>query len=576
MYFKNREVDIAYVKSLSKNELDSLSYAIRQEIIRVISTNGGHLSANLGVVELELALARYFDFPTDKLLIDVGHQSYTYKIITGRDMNTLRKKNGVSGFQKREESIYDVFEAGHSSTSLSAALGMAIARDAKNEKYEVIALIGDASIVNGMAFEALNDIGQQKHKVIIVLNDNDMSVSKTVGAISKSSHSINSIYEHFGLDLIGPIDGHNIPQIEAALAKAHQSSRSSVIHVYTEKGKGYRFAETDSLGIYHGISPFKVQTGETIPSHPHQISYSHFFGQLVENALDEDPLISVICPAMVLGSGLLSPFEKYPSRCFDVGIAEEHAMTLASGMALNGLKPIISMYSTFLQRAFDQLSHDLARMNCNSILLIDRAGLVGEDGETHQGIFDEGFIMNTPNMVLTTPSDKGTSRALFELARNYVGPFAIRFPRGYFTVLDEDQDYHLEFGRWLETYHHDEAKVAVITLGNTVERLKRLIEPENLPINLYNALFLKPFDTKCLDSLLDFEKIIIINPMGTKIGFVSAVSDYLLNKDYRGEIKTLAIKDEFIKQATLKEQYKDNCLDDEYLFSVIKDSLKTK
>lgn len=567
---KKVQFDIKTLKQMDYDELNVLAYRIREEIIRVVSLNGGHLSANLGVVELEMALMRYFDFPHDKLLIDVGHQSYTYKLLSGRRLDTLRKKNGISGFQKRDESPYDVFEAGHSSTSLSAALGMAIARDLKKEKYNIIALIGDASIVNGMALEALNDIGQQNHKIIIVLNDNDMSVSKTVGAIQNHSRNFSSVYERFGLDYIGPVNGHNIKKLESAFEEACKREKSVVIHAYTEKGKGYSFAREDTLGVFHGIKPFKVQTGEQIDTHPMQTSYSSFFGSLVEEYMEENDRVTLICPAMVLGSGLINVYNHFPSRCFDVGIAEEHALTLAAGMALNGIKPIVSIYSTFLQRAFDQLSHDVCRMNLDVLLLIDRAGLVGEDGETHQGLYDEGFIFNTPNIVLTAPSDMKTSRALFELSKKYHGPFAIRYPRSYFRGDDKDGHLSLEFGKWLCPYSKDDAQIALITYGSLVDLLVDEIKKENLKVTLYNAVFLKPYDTEALHQMLDKKHIFIMNSMATRHGFVQEIEDYLIKEGYQGQIHTYYVPDSFVKQASIKEQLADNKVDYVYLMSEIK------
>lgn len=569
MIYKNRELDIAYLKELSYEELSEVCFSLRKEIIRIVSNNGGHLSSNLGVVELEIALVRFFDFPKDKLLIDVGHQSYTYKIITGRNMDTLRKRNGVSGFQKREESIYDVFEAGHSSTSLSAALGMATTRDLQKDHYEVVALIGDASIMNGMALEALNDIGSRKHKVIIVLNDNDMSVSKTVGALHNYTDE-KSVYRDFGLEYIGPIDGHNIEELENAFQMAKNSMRSIVIHTYTEKGKGYSFAEDDTLGAYHGISPFKVRTGIPIKDHPNQVSYSSFFGNLVDKEMGKNKKITLICPAMTLGCGLQNSFLKYHHRCFDVGIAEEHSVTLAAGMALGGYKPILCIYSTFLQRAFDQVSHDVARMNLPVLFLIDRSGLVGEDGETHQGLYDEAFLLNTPNMVVTVPSDMATSVALFQLGISYnSGPFAIRYPRGYYMEDDEEQNINLEFGKWRKETSGDDC-ISIIACGDIVPRLKKLLAKENISVHLYNALFLKPFDTAMLEDAMKAKNIFLIDIMATKNGFVSEIVCYLSEHHYKGDVRTYAVKDEFIKQGTLKEQLKDNGLDDETLLNEIK------
>ncbi len=567
MNFKGKEVNIPLIKELSYEELGELSYAIRQEIIRIVSKNGGHLSSNLGVVELELALARFFDFPKDKLIIDVGHQSYTYKIITGRNMNTLRLKNGVSGFQKRDESPFDVFEAGHSSTSLSAALGMAITRDLSKDNYHIIALIGDASIMSGMALEALNDIGSKRHKVIIVLNDNNMSVSKTVGALHSYGND-HTIYHEFGLDYIGPINGHHIEELENSFKKAVESPKSVVIHVHTEKGKGYPFAEDDTIGTYHGISPFKVRTGEPINHHVGQKSYASYFGELIDKEMGKNKNLLLICPAMIFGSGLQNSFLKYPRRTFDVGIAEEHSITLASGMALNGYKPLVVIYSTFLQRAFDQVSHDMARMNLPILLLVDRSGLVGEDGETHQGLYDEAFLMNTPNITLVTPSDMKTSKALFHMGISYPHPFVIRYPRGVYLENDHEEEISLSYGKWIKEM---EAKpsIAFISLGHTIPRIKERLVKLGIHINIYNAIFLKPIDEEALKEAMENPYIIIVDIMATRIGFVNYIASKLEEYHYKGEVYLKAVKDEFIKQASFKEQLSDNDLDDDKILELI-------
>lgn len=570
--FKNEPVTIENIKKMTYEDLTSLCSLLREEILSLVSVNGGHLSSNLGVVELTVALARFFDFPRDKLLIDVGHQSYTYKFITGRDMKTLRKKGGISGFQKRSESIYDCFEAGHSSTSLSAALGMAVARDLKGEDYEVVALIGDASIMNGMALEALNDIAQRKSKLNIILNDNNMSISKTVGALHKLKEA-STLYEAFGLDYIGPINGHDIKAIEEALKEAKSREKSVVIHVITEKGKGYSYAQYDRLGIYHGISPFKVSTGLPI-SGSNRTTYSSYFGKLVLNEIEKNPNVVVINPAMSLGSNLQKAFLKYPKRCFDVGIAEEHAITFASGLALNGVKPIISIYSTFLQRGFDQLSHDIARMNLNSLFLIDRSGLVGEDGETHQGIYDEAFILNTPNVVLSVPSDKSTSKALFDLGVVYNGPYAIRYPRNYYEENDVVKPLELKVGEWIKETASNDKKLAIITYGSLVNELKNYINDNNVNVSLYNALFLNPFDEDKIKEISTFDNIIIVNIMATENGFNNKLIAYLNRLNYKGNIISKAVKNEFIVQATIKEQMIDSSVDISSTIELINDILK--
>ena len=565
--FQDKEVTISRLKEMSYDELNSLCALLREEILSVVSKNGGHLSSNLGVVELIVALVRFFDFPHDKLFIDVGHQSYTYKLLTGRDLSTLRKKGGISGFQKRNESIYDVFEAGHSSTSLSGAIGYAVARDLKKENYDVVALIGDSSIMNGLSLEALNDIGRRKNKVIIILNDNDMSVSKTVGAIHHVA-SAPEFYKNFGLNYIGEIDGHNILDIENALKEARNSDKSVIVHVITEKGKGYSYAQYDRLGIYHGISPFKVSTGRP-SSTADSISYSSYFAKLVESSIKNDDKCVVINPAMVLGSSMQAMFMKYPDRCFDVGIAEEHAITFASGLALNGLKPIISIYSTFLQRGFDELSHDIARMKLPALFLIDRCGLVGEDGETHQGLYDEAFILNTPNMILCVPSDLSTSKALYENGINYNGPYAIRYPRGNYYNDDKEYELHLKIGKWLKLTTSKNNKIALITYGKFINEYKKEIVNNNLDVSLYNALYLNPFDEEMLLDIINHDNIIILNTMASSNGFNNKLISRLNELNYKGNIISKAVKNEFIEQGTIEEQLMDNGIDKKSILSII-------
>jgi len=379
-----------FLNDLKYAELDILANKIRQEIIAKTSQYGGHLSSNLGVVEITIALHRMFNFKHDKLIFDVGHQSYTHKILTGRSLEYLRNRNGVSGFQKICESYYDCFEAGHSSTSLSAAQGFALNRDAKGEKYDVVAVIGDASVVNGLAFEALNNISHNKNKVIIILNDNEMSISRPTGGMGKffskistassynrlkssfTSRVKNAIkrklvpttyFDNMGFQYIGCIDGHNIKALEKAIVRAKRTPRSVVLHVSTIKGKGYKYAENDTTGYWHGVTPFEIETGKPKNLHPESLSWSHLYSNLLAELMAKRNDIVIISPATVKGSGLEDLFASYPSRTFDVGIAEGHAVTLASGLAVAGTHPIVSIYSTFLQRAFDQIIHDIARMN---------------------------------------------------------------------------------------------------------------------------------------------------------------------------------------------------------------------
>lgn len=439
-----------FLKSLSIKELNILAQEIREFLIENISKTGGHLSSNLGVVELTIALHYVFNSPTDKIFFDVGHQSYVHKILTGRakDFSTLRQFHGLSGFQKRSESVHDVWEAGHSSTALSASVGMAFARDLDHQKYHIVPVIGDAAIVGGESLEALNHLGATETKVIIVLNDNQMSISKNVGGFSeflsevRTSHAYNKakdeyrdilsrfeigekiyhltsqaknlikrrvidskIFGEFGVDYLGPFNGHDISELIRAFEKAKTTEKSVVVHVLTTKGKGYPFAENDTKGVWHGVEPFDRQTGRFIQS-SEALSYSQLIADEVYRHMRQDKDIVAITPAMISGSKMEKIFHDFKERAFDVGIAEEHACTFAAGLAISGKKPFLSIYSSFLQRAYDQLNHDIARMNLPVVLGIDRAGLVGRDGETHHGVFDLGILKPLPNTVIFAPASK--------------------------------------------------------------------------------------------------------------------------------------------------------------------------
>ena len=584
-----------FLKELSYKELDVLSEDIRNYILDITSKNGGHLSSNLGAVEATISLCRNFDFTKDKIIFDVGHQSYTYKILTGRDLTKLRKKDGVSGFQKMSESPYDHFEAGHSSTSISAASGIALARDLRKEHYNVIAFIGDSSIQNGLAFEALNNLAQSHHKVIIVLNDNDMSIGQAVGGMSKIFRNFSSssfyirtknfnrkifkatrfgrwlwrqftkvknwfkrkvinltIFDNLGFDYIGPVDGHYIKNIDKALAKAKKSQKSVVLHLKTIKGKGYKYAEDDLEGDWHGVSGFNVETGE-IDSKDAMVSWSEQYKCLLKNEMETNDNIVTIVPATGHGSSLDSLFKLYPKRMIDVGIAEEHAFTLAGGLASNGIHPVVSIYSTFLQRSYDELSHDVARMNFNMTILIDRAGLVGSDGDTHQGVYDEAFLYTIPNVTIAMASRSNEALSLMKESLCNHGVFAIRYPREFFhNKVDEVKK--IPYGSWkleLESKAHD---VAIVSTGPATLGLKQKLESLKKNVSLYNAIYLRPFDQKKAEELLSYKKVIIYNAYATREGFANALEAFLLNHKYQGEVVIKTVPTAFIKQATIEEQ----------------------
>lgn len=596
--------DPKFLKTLSYKELNLLCANIREEIINATSVNGGHVASNLGVVELTVALHRTFDFSKDKLLLDVGHQCYTHKILTGRSLDKLRKKDGISGFQKRNESIYDCFEAGHSSTSISTALGMAVARDLNKENYDIVAVIGDGSVTSGLAFEGLNNLGHLNNKVIIVLNDNDMSISKPTGAFARflqrirTSVSYNrkkksyqrfmcktrfglwlynisanikntfkkmflssNIFDTMGFAYIGPIDGHNIKAMEKALKQAQKASRSVVIHVQTIKGKGYKYSEEDHLGIWHGVPPFDKDTGTF------KCDQVTCWSQAIANDLDEilakNEKTVLINPAMVQGSCLNGIFKKYKGRTFDVGICEEHAFTMASGLALSGYHPIISIYSTFMQRAYDEIQQDLARMNLNVTITIDRAGLVGADGETHQGIFDEAMLYTIPNTVITMPSNNEEAKILLNESLNNHGAFAIRFPKAKISSANNDA-LSFNFGEWLKV-RDTKSDDVIVSFGPIINDLKEKISN----IDIINAIYQKPILDDNIKHILNYKCVILYTPYGTIDGFINNFIEKLTLYNYRGVIRVVAIKQDFIKASSQIEQMVDTHVTIEDLIKVI-------
>lgn len=579
-----------FLHDLSYKELDLLSSDLRKYLLHVTSENGGHLSSNLGVVEATIALCRSFDFAKDKIIFDVGHQCYTYKVLTGRSLENLRKEDGPAGFQKMNESIYDHFEAGHSSTSISAAAGMAVARDLNKEKYDIVAFIGDASIVNGLALEGLNTLGNSNHKVIIIFNDNDMSITKPVGGLASSFRKLSNsalyrrskhayqkilkttgfgrwilrqtskiknwikrhllamnIFDNIGLGYIGPIDGHDIKHLEKAIQKAKRFDNSVVVHIKTIKGKGYKYAENDDSGKWHGVGKFDIETGKIL-SDPKKISWSEIYSSDLHNIMCNHDNTVLMVPATGVGSGLQNVFDSFPDRCFDVGIAEEHAITMSAGLAVSGKHPFISIYSTFLQRGFDEINHDLARMNLNATLMIDRSGLVGADGETHQGIYDESFLISTPNTVVAMASREEEAYGLMQESLNNHGVFCIRYPRS--SIVPNGKKETVPFGKWKKEL--DGAKAVVISLGPITLELKDLLQDKD--VALYNAIYQKPLDEEMIGEAMQYSKIIIYDAYATISGFASYLSEYLLTHGYKGEVIVKAIPETFVSKATIEEQ----------------------
>ena len=593
------------IKKLNDNELLNLGEEMRKFLIESVSKTGGHLSSNLGVVELTLSLFKTFDIGRDKLIWDVWHQSYIHKILTGRKdgFKNLRKKDGLSGFPKRSESIYDCFQTGHSSTSISAALGMARARDIKKEKHNVIAVIGDGALTGGLAFEALNDIGFRKTKMIIVLNDNQMSIAKNVGGVSiylnklrmkpkynKIKSNINTelskskggkvvlsnmlklknglkslvvdsmLFEDMGIKYIGPIDGHNIKLMNEVFSMAKNINGPVIVHTTTKKGKGYEFAEK-SPSKFHGISPFNLENGQVCKTCCE--TYSSAFGKALNKIAKEDKDVVAITAAMPDGTGLKEFSKNFPERFFDVGIAEEHAVTLSAGMASSGLKPVFAVYSTFLQRAYDEILHDVCIQNLPVVFAIDRAGVVGEDGETHQGILDISYLSTMPNMTIVAPKSLKEVEILLRWALNKKTPVAIRYPKGGDKLNNLPVLKEINYGKW-EVLNKGE-NLAIIACGKTVEfameALYKLKE-KNINPTIINATFIKPIDEEKIKYLAENNfNIITVEDNMKQGGLGSSILNSLNNYNYKKTIKILAYEDKFIEQASVDIIYKENFLD---------------
>ena len=603
----------SFLKKMSVFELEELSRNIRNFLIDKISITGGHLSSNLGIVDLTIAIHKVFNAPKDKIIFDVGHQSYTHKILTGRahEFDKLRQYNGLSGFQKMSESIYDCYEAGHSSTSLSAALGYAIARDLDKKKHNVVAIIGDGSIGNGLAYEALNHIGSLNTKLIVILNDNEMSISKNVGAIHNTLDKIRSnfknekikkvpylgkkiksgtklikesfkkiymkegyLFEEFGFTYYGPINGHDYDEMISYLEMAKKSNRPVLLHVITEKGKGYKYAESDIEGIWHGISPFDKETGIIKSKNDGLISWSEVISNHLIDIAKTNKDIIAITPAMANGSKLNKFKEIYKDRFIDVGIAEEHALVMANSMAIAGKKPFVSIYSTFLQRGYDQVFHDIARMDSNVVIGIDRAGIVGEDGETHQGLYDIAFLNHIPNMIIAAPKNSSEAKGILEFAFNSKHPFAIRYSKQRIEYNNESiviSDYS-----WEEIKKGSDA--VIITYGDFVNNAKIIVnnlKKDKLNVGIINARFIKPIDTSMLDKIIKTKKPIIVYEEACLIGSLgSMISSYIVNSNTK--IKCFGIKDTFVKQGKYDIIIKKLGLDVDTMTSNIKEFLGGK
>ena len=589
------------VKALTVRELEQLASELRHFIIDTVSQNGGHLAPNLGTVELTLALYSVFSFPGDKLVWDVGHQAYTHKILTGRRdaFKTLRKKGGITGFPNRSESVYDAFGVGHASTSISAALGMALARDARGEKNQVIAVIGDGALTGGESFEALNNAGDLGTKLIVILNDNEMSIDANVGAMSEylsririapqyarakrdmgsllmsiphigdkvyktASHLKDgvrsvlvpgSLFEEMGFHYIGPIDGHNIGLLEEVLASAKEMEGPVLIHIHTVKGKGYKPAE-QAPDKFHGVGCFDPSTGKTAKKAGCAPSYTSVFSKALIELAKDRPDILAITAAMPSGTGLKAFGQAYPKRFFDVGIAEEHAMTLAAGMAAAGMHPVIALYSTFAQRAYDQLIHDVCLQNLPVTLCLDRAGLVGEDGPTHHGVFDLSYLRQMPNMCVMAPKDEEELRHMLATAIAIEGPAAVRYPRGAgLGVPLTDSLETLPVGK--AEVLQEEGNIAFLAVGTMVEKAKEaaaILKEEGIEAAVVNMRFIKPLDTELLGEMARTKRLLITAEENVLAGgFGSAVAEYLADHGIEVPLLRFGIPDRFIEQGTRRE-----------------------
>lgn len=569
------------LKYMTEKELVNLSQDLRQQIINVVSKNGGHLSSNLGIVELVVAIHKVFDTPNDQVIFDVSHQTYAHKILTGRkeEFNTLRQYKGISGFAKPEESEYDVFSSGHSSTAVSQAIGCAIANKENNIEKEVITVVGDASATNGLTLEALNYLGAHKEiKVIIIINDNDMSVSKNVGALAKTFNKIRvkrkkafiykitprfmhglldkmksglkgtiykkSLFDAFNLKYFSGIDGHNIKELEKYLNFAKKYPGSVVLHVKTIKGKGYKFAEEDKTGLWHHVGPFNIETGELLNNS--NIQVGTYLGDYL-NGCDEQ--FKAITAAMTLGCGLSSLQSNKPNSIIDVGIAEENAVEIAAGLTTNGITPIVFIYSTFLQRAYDQILHDVTRTNKHVIFCLDRAGIVEGDGDTHQGIFDISYLMPLPNMTILAPSTNENAVSCLKYALKHDGPIAIRYPKYLPNGNSEFTP-----NKWI--IEKELKDINVLTYGSDVEPIKTLLE--NYDVGLINAISIKPMDYEVLNKLHTTCKLIIYEQINKTASIGEQIKLALNNKI---EVIHITLPDTYLTEGNIEEIKKINKID---------------
>lgn len=590
------------IKKIPADQLPALAEEIREFIIESLSKTGGHLASNLGVVELTIAMHRVFDLPKDKLIWDVGHQSYTHKILTGRKdgFETLRREGGISGFPKRSESDCDVFDTGHSSTSISAGVGYVRARELKKENYSVVSIIGDGALTGGMAYEALNNAASLKSNFIIVLNDNEMSITENVGGMSsylsglrtasaytdfkmdvtkalnripgigpgmvdamrKTKSSIKQIiipgmlFEDMGLTYLGPVDGHNIPQLIKTFQEAKRFEGPILVHVLTQKGRGYEPAMSHPAR-FHGAGPFDVKTG--LPVGKSNPTYTDVFSTVMRKMGDRRKDVAAVTAAMMTGVGLKRFYNMFPDRCFDVGIAEEHAVTFAAALSLGGITPVVAIYSSFLQRAYDQIMHDVCMQNLHVVFAIDRAGLVGYDGETHHGIFDLSYLGSMPNMTILAPKNLWELSDMIKFAVDYDGPIAVRYPRGEaYTGLKE---FRAPICLGKSEVIHEGSRVALLAVGSMVkmaeEVQKQLKERMDMDAALVNARFVKPIDEELLRSFADtYELVVTLEENVKDGGFGERVLAFAEEEDLPFGVEIIALPDRFIPHGSVSYQMK--------------------
>ncbi len=593
----NSPVDL---KRLKIRQLPQLASEIREEMIRVVSRTGGHLASSLGAVELAIAIHYVFTSPKDTIVWDVGHQAYAHKLLTGRKerFDSLRQFGGISGFPNKDESSHDPFTVGHASTSISQALGMVVANSLTRSSGRVVAVIGDGALTGGMAFEALNHAGQLGKKIIVVLNSNEMAISPSVGALSKYLNKIitnplynrirqdirtllkriprlgpkmlttaqrleegikdlfvpGAFFEELGFRYFGPIDGHNLALVIQALKNITLINEPILLHLITKKGKGYKFAESDPVR-FHSAVPFDVETGISKKSQPTRSNFTETFGRTVCDLASRDDRIVVITPAMTAGSGLVDFAKAFPARFFDVGIAEQHALTFAGGLARGGLKPVVAIYSTFLQRAYDQMVHDICLQNLHVVLAIDRAGLVGEDGPTHHGVFDIAYLGHIPNLVLMAPKDEQELKDMIYTAISLPGPVAIRYPKRGTERIQTDKDYHnIQLGQ-AEVLKQGRGPV-IMAIGSMVYpalKAAEILAKEDIEPTVVNARFIRPLDEALLDELLadGNRPLVTIEEHVERCGFGSIVLEFLAERGKKDiKIKRLALPNSFIEQGS--------------------------